>query len=45
MTPLHLTGKGIDRIVRVHPGQRIPLDFRVPAGGEWNLSFEVPQPG
>jgi hypothetical protein len=44
ITPLHLTGKGIDRTVRVHPGERIPLDFHVPAG-EWNLHFDVAQPG
>jgi hypothetical protein len=44
VTPFHLTGKGIDRTVSVHPGQRIPLDFQVPAG-EWNLRFEVAQPG
>jgi hypothetical protein len=44
VTPLHLTGKGIDRTVRVHPGERIPLNFHVPAG-EWNLRFDVAQPG
>jgi hypothetical protein len=40
-----LTGKGIKRTVRVHPGQRIPLSFNVPSGGEWTLSFHVERPG
>jgi hypothetical protein len=38
-TPLHFTAKGIDRTVRVHPGETIPLRFTVPRGGEWTLHF------
>ncbi|MDQ2968030.1 MAG: hypothetical protein M3R37_06895 [Actinomycetota bacterium] len=39
VTPIVLTGKGIKRTVRVHPGQRIALSFPVPAGGAWTLHF------
>ena len=45
VTPIHLTGKGIDRIVRVHPGERIPLRFSVPAGGPWSLHFSSTKQG
>lgn len=45
VTPVHFTAKGIDRTVRVHPGQRIPLRFNVPADGEWTLHFESDHPG
>jgi hypothetical protein len=45
VTPLHFTAKGIDRVVRVHPGERIPLHFRVPAGGEWTLHYQASRPG
>jgi hypothetical protein len=45
VTPIVLTGKGIKRTVRVHPGQRIPLSFRVPPGGAWNLHFSSDRPG
>jgi hypothetical protein len=45
VTPVVLTGKGIKRTVRVHPGQRIPLSFSVPAGGAWSLHFSSPRPG
>jgi hypothetical protein len=45
VTPLHFTAKGIDRVVRVHPGERIPLHFTVPAGGEWTLHYEAAKPG
>jgi len=45
ITPVVLTGKGIKRTVRVHPGQRIPLSFRVPAGGVWSLHFNSARPG
>ncbi len=45
VTPIVLTGKGIKRTVRVHPGQRIPLSFPVPAGGAWSLHFSSPRPG
>jgi hypothetical protein len=45
VTPIVLTGKGINRTVRVHPGQRVPLSFRVPGGGPWTLHFSSARPG
>ena len=45
VTPILLTGSGIKRTVRVHPGQRIPLSFHVPAGGVWSLHFSSARPG
>jgi hypothetical protein len=45
LTPVHFTAQGVDRIVRVHPGERVPLHFAVPAGGEWTLHFEAEKPG
>jgi hypothetical protein len=45
VTPVVLTGKGIRRTVRVQPGQRIPLSFRVPPGGAWSLHFTSARPG
>lgn len=45
VTPLHLTGRGIDRTVRIHPGERIPLRFRVPAGRPWSLHFSSTKQG
>ena len=45
VTPIVLTGKGIKRTIRVHPGQSIPLSFRVPAGGAWSLRFNSARPG
>ncbi len=45
VTPIVLTGKGIKRTLHVHPRQRIPLSFRVPAGGVWSLHFSSARPG
>jgi hypothetical protein len=45
LTPIVLTGKGINRTIRVHPGQRIALSFPVPAGGPWSLHFSSARPG
>jgi len=45
ITPIILTGQGIKRTIRVHPGQRIPLSFDVPAGGVWSLHFSSARPG
>jgi hypothetical protein len=42
-TPLHFTAKGVDRTVRVHAGETVPLRFDVPRGGEWTLRFESPK--
>jgi hypothetical protein len=45
ITPIVLTGKGVKRTIRVHPGQRISLSFRVPARGAWSLHFKSTRPG
>jgi hypothetical protein len=45
VTPLVLRGKGIKRTVRVKPGGRVPLSFRVPADGAWSLHFNSARPG
>ena len=45
LTPVNLTAPGIDRFVRVRPGQRVPLSFHVPAGSGWTLRFETARPG
>jgi hypothetical protein len=45
VTPVVFTGKGIKRTVRVHPGQRMSLRFRVPAEGAWSLHFSSARPG
>jgi hypothetical protein len=45
VTPLVLSGKGIKRTIRLRPGQRLPLSFRVPAGGVWSLHFSSTRPG
>ena len=42
---LHLGAQGIDRKVRVRPGERIALHFDVPAGGAWSLHFNSSHPG
>jgi hypothetical protein len=44
VTPIVLTGRGIKRTIRVHPGERIPLSFHVPAGGFWSLHFSSARP-
>jgi uncharacterized membrane protein YfcA len=44
VTPLRLSGRGVNRVVRVHPGERIPLRFRVPAG-VWSLHFRTKKQG
>ena len=45
VTSVHLAALAIDRVVRVRPGQRIPLRFDVPAGGAWSLHFNSSRPG
>jgi hypothetical protein len=45
VTEMRFTTHGVDRLVRVHPGERIPLTFRVPAGGAWSLHFRTTRPG
>jgi Dolichyl-phosphate-mannose-protein mannosyltransferase len=45
VTPVRLTGRGINRLVRVKPGQRVPLRFDVPGGGAWSLHFNSTRPG
>ena len=39
VTPIRFTAKGVNRLVRVHPGRRTTLSFRVPAGAAWSLHF------
>jgi hypothetical protein len=45
VTSIVLTADGVKRTVRVHPGQRTPLEFKVPAGGAWTLRFSSDRPG
>jgi hypothetical protein len=45
VTPIRFTTKGVNRLVRVHPGKRIRLSFRVPAGGAWSLHFRGDKQG
>jgi hypothetical protein len=45
VTPLHLTAPGLDRVVRVHPGESVPLSFEVPSGGAWSLHYNSSRPG
>jgi hypothetical protein len=45
ITPIVLTGKGIKRTVRVHPGKRVALSIPVPAGGAWTLRFSSARRG
>jgi hypothetical protein len=44
-TPIRFTARGVDRTVRLRPGQRIPLTFRVPRGGAWSLHFRSSRQG
>jgi hypothetical protein len=44
-TPMRFRGHGVDRSVQLHPGERMALTFRVPAGGPWNLHFRTTKPG
>jgi hypothetical protein len=45
MTPIRFTARGVDRTVRLRPGQRIPLTFRVRRGGAWSLHFRSSRQG
>jgi hypothetical protein len=38
---MRFTAPGVNRAVRVRPGQRVPLRFQVPAGGAWTLHFRA----
>jgi hypothetical protein len=40
-TPMRFTAPGVNRVVRVRPGQRVPLRFHVPAGGAWTLHYRA----
>ena len=44
-TELRFTAVGVRRIVRVHPGGRVRLAFRVPKDGAWSVHFTAPRPG
>jgi hypothetical protein len=45
ITPIHFTARGVDRLVRVHPGRRVALTFRVPGSGPWSLHFQTSRAG
>jgi hypothetical protein len=45
LTPMRFRARGIERTVKLRPGQRMTLTFRVPAGGHWNLHFRTKKPG
>jgi hypothetical protein len=45
VTSVRFTAGRLDRTVRVRPGQRVPLTFRVPRGGAWSLHFRSSRPG
>jgi hypothetical protein len=45
VTPVRFTAPGVNRLVRVHPGQRTPLRFHVPRGGAWSLHFGTSKQG
>jgi hypothetical protein len=45
VTPVKLTGRGVNRLVKIRPGQRVPLRFHVPGGGAWRLHFNSTRPG
>jgi hypothetical protein len=40
-TPIRFTGRGVKSLVRVRPGRRVAVSFRVPAGGAWSLHFRA----
>jgi hypothetical protein len=44
-TSIRLTGKGIERKVRIQPGRRVALSFHVPGGGPWSLHFRSDKQG
>jgi hypothetical protein len=41
VTLMRFTAPGLNRAVRVYPGQRVPLRFHVPAGGAWTLHYRA----
>jgi hypothetical protein len=45
VTPVKLTGRGVNRLVKIRPGQRVPLRFHVPGRGAWSLHFNSTRPG
>jgi hypothetical protein len=45
VTPIRFTTKGVNRLVRVRPGGRLPLRFHVPGGGPWSLHFKSSKQG
>jgi hypothetical protein len=44
-TTMRFTAPGLNRRVRLRPGQRVPLNFRVPTGGAWSVHFRAARPG
>jgi hypothetical protein len=45
VTPMRFSAPGFRRTVRMRPGMRLPLEFRVPRGGAWSVHFSSPRPG
>ncbi len=45
VTPIRFTAKGVNRLVKVKPGGRVTLQFRVPGGGPWSLHFKSSKQG
>jgi hypothetical protein len=41
VTPMRFTAHGVNRAVRVRPGHRVSLQFKIPAGGAWTLHFRA----
>jgi len=41
VTPIHFG----NRLVRVHPGERVSLHFHVPGGGPWSVHFQSDKQG
>jgi hypothetical protein len=45
LTSMRFTAPGLNRRVRLRPGHRVPLNFRVPTGGAWSVHFRAARPG
>jgi hypothetical protein len=45
LTPIRFSTRGVNRLVRLRPGQRASLRFDVPRGGAWSLHFLAAKKG